>query len=157
MLWIDYLLLIIIAISCAIGLIRGFLRETLSLSVWLATFWIAANFYQKLAGYLTVFANPLARDAAAIIALMTTTLVIGALTIKLLMAILSHSGLSTTDRLLGFCFGFLRSMLVICGILICLERFLLLSNQEIWCQSYLIPKFHLLANLVICHLQVLWQ
>ncbi|MGO2479423.1 MAG: CvpA family protein, partial [Pseudoalteromonas sp.] len=49
MIWVDYAILGIIALSTFIGLIRGFIKEAMSLAVWAGAFIISSLFYQYLA------------------------------------------------------------------------------------------------------------
>ena len=58
MIWIDYAILAIVGISGVISLMRGFIREALSLAGWIAAFWMAIAFSGRAAlwleGYITV-------------------------------------------------------------------------------------------------------
>ena len=53
MIWVDYGILIIVALSAVISVMRGFVREALSLAAWVAAFWIAFSFHQHLAVLFT--------------------------------------------------------------------------------------------------------
>ncbi|MGH8402328.1 MAG: CvpA family protein, partial [Gammaproteobacteria bacterium] len=44
MIWVDYLILVIIVVSALISLLRGFLREIVSLITWVVGFWVALRF-----------------------------------------------------------------------------------------------------------------
>ena len=50
--WADYSILGVVGLSTAISLVRGFVREALSLVIWVAAFWVAATFAQDLAELL---------------------------------------------------------------------------------------------------------
>ena len=41
MTWLDIAIVAIIALSALYGIVRGFIREVLSLAVWVAAFWFA--------------------------------------------------------------------------------------------------------------------
>ena len=47
--WVDFSILGIIAVSTLISLIRGFVKEAISLVVWFAALFISSNFYADLA------------------------------------------------------------------------------------------------------------
>lgn len=79
MIWVDYAILGIIALSTIIGLIRGFVKEAMSLAVWAGAFIISSLFYQYLASFLTSISEPLLRNAAAIAILFFATLLLGGL------------------------------------------------------------------------------
>ena len=47
---IDYIIIGIIVFSVIVSLLRGFVREVMSLASWIVAFFIASNFYVYLAG-----------------------------------------------------------------------------------------------------------
>ena len=53
MVWFDYAILAVISISTLISLVRGFVREALSLVVWAGAFFVASQFYLDFATFLT--------------------------------------------------------------------------------------------------------
>ena len=57
MVWIDYAILAVIGISTLISLVRGFVKEAVSLVIWLSAFFIASSFYSHLASLLTHFSD----------------------------------------------------------------------------------------------------
>ncbi|MDP5040491.1 MAG: CvpA family protein, partial [Paraglaciecola sp.] len=60
--WIDFAILGVILISTVISLIRGFIKEAISLAIWFSAFFIASQFYADLASYLTHFSDPMIRN-----------------------------------------------------------------------------------------------
>ena len=53
MVWIDYAIIGIVGFSALISLVRGFLKEAMSLVTWFVAFFIASHFYPDLAVYFT--------------------------------------------------------------------------------------------------------
>lgn len=49
MIWVDYLVVGIILISAGISIVRGFIKEVLSLISWIVSFWVALVFHPHLA------------------------------------------------------------------------------------------------------------
>ena len=66
MVWIDYAILIVIGLSTLISLVRGFVKEAMSLVVWFAAFFIASQFYLKLATHLTQMQDEMVRNGVAV-------------------------------------------------------------------------------------------
>ncbi len=78
MIWIDYVILGVICFSAMVSLVRGFVKEALSLVIWFTAFFIASNFYTELAVYFTNFNDKMLRNGSAIAVLFVATLIVGA-------------------------------------------------------------------------------
>jgi len=146
MVWIDYAILAVVGISTLISLVRGFVKEAVSLVIWISAFFIASKFYVNLASLLTSISDQTLRNAAAIAILFITTLIIGALVNYLIGQLVSKTGLSGTDRVLGLVFGALRGVLVTSAILFFMDAFTPASSSDWWIKSQLIPEFTLIVE-----------
>ncbi|WNC73505.1 CvpA family protein [Thalassotalea psychrophila] len=146
MIWIDYAILIIIGISTLISLIRGFVKEAVSLIVWVSAFFVASTFYQDLAAYLTNINDPMFRNAAAIAILFVITLILGAVINYLIGQLVTKTGLSGTDRVLGLAFGALRGALVVSAVLFFMDVFTPAPESTWWQQAVLIPEFRVVIE-----------
>ena len=127
----DYTILGVIGISAVVGLMRGFVRETVSLLVWIAAFWLAMTYSVEVAPRLSgMIDNPSLRMAAAFVALFVSVLIIGVIVNYLLASLLSKAGLRTSDRVLGVLFGMARGVLVVALVVVLVEMTPLVESDS---------------------------
>jgi membrane protein required for colicin V production len=114
MIWLDYAVAGVFAVSLLVGAWRGLVREVISVLGWIIAF-LAANL---LAGPIgpsmpEAIPTPELRVAAAFVAVFVVALVLASLAGLLLSGIVKSIGLGGVDRLLGAVFGAARAVLVI--------------------------------------------
>ena len=141
MVWIDYAIMAVLGLSCLVSLIRGFVREALSLVTWGCAFYVASHYYADLSVWFTGFEDERVRNGIAIAALFIVTLIVGAIVNYVIGQLVEKTGLSGTDRVLGICFGALRGVLIIAAILFFLDTFTGMAKSDDWHQSQFIPYF----------------
>lgn len=144
--WIDYTILGVVALSTLISLIRGFVKEAISLIVWIAAFFIASHFYSQLAPFLTRIDDQIVRNGVAIGILFISTLIVGALVNYVISLLVEKTGLTGTDRVLGAVFGFIRGGLIVSAVLFFVDAFTPLSSIDAWQSSLLIPEFRIVIE-----------
>ena len=145
MIWIDYAIIGLIAISAILGITRGFVREVFSIAAWVAAIWVGLSFSRELSFYLrTLIEHPAGRMAAAFAGLVVITLIVGGLVGFLVQQIINKTGLTGSDRLAGLVFGIARGMVVV-AMLVLLAGLTPLPNDSWWRESTLIAPFQSLA------------
>lgn len=146
LIWVDYAILGLIGLSALFSIVRGFVREALSLAGWVAAFWIAVAFGDdvaaRLAGQISV---PSVRLGLAFVILFVATLLVTAVIIWLVGLLVEKTGLSGTDRMLGVLFGIGRGVIIV-GILVLLAGYTPLPRDPWWKESVLLPHFEILAG-----------
>lgn len=140
--WVDIVIPGIIVISALFSLMRGFVREALSLVGWLAAFWIALTFSGDLAElFLTGISVPSLRVVVAFTILFVITLVVMAIINNLAGKLIKKSGLTGTDRMIGMIFGITRGALIV-SVLVLLAGLTTMTQDPWWKDSVLIDVFH---------------
>ncbi len=146
MAWFDITILAIILVSTLISLVRGFVKESISLATWLAAGFIALSYYRVLADYLKSYIqSPTIGQAAAFGALFIATLIIGAMINFIISQLVSKTGLSGTDKLLGMIFGGARGVLIV-AMLVLFAGLTPMPQETWWQQSRLVGYFQQVAQ-----------
>ena len=134
MTWVDWLIIVACLGSAGFGFWRGFAQEALSVVTWLAAIWLAWRFtwvVEPLLGEWVVAPELKVWAARAVIFLLI--LILGGLIAWFVRALIRHSGLGGTDRLLGSLFGLTRGVLIFGLVVIGLEFTGL--DQDPWWQG----------------------
>lgn len=137
--WVDYFIVFICLASAAFGFWRGFAKEALSLTAWLAAIWLAWRFswvIEPLLGDWVI--APEAKIWAARAIVFVFVLAIGGLVAWSVRAVIRHTGLSSTDRTLGGLFGFARGVLIV-GLAAIGLQFAGLDQDPWWQEAKLRP------------------
>ncbi len=144
--WLDVVIIGIISLSILISVIRGFVREALSLITWLIALWVGLHFSSPLADMLksTIHSHEI-RIVLSFFGLVAVSLIIGAIINYIIGRMLAKTCLKGTDRLLGAAFGFGRGLLVI-ALLILLAGMTFMPEKPWWKGSQLVSHFQPMAN-----------
>ena len=139
---IDWIILSVITLSGLISLVRGFVKEAMSLVIWIVAFAVAMQFKELAAGLLiNMIEQPSIRQLVAWGGLFVATLLLGSVVNFLLSKLVSSTGLSGTDRMLGLVFGVFRGLLIVLALVIVLPGALPVDQDAWWQTSKLIPIF----------------
>jgi len=142
MTWADWAIIAVLGLSALISVVRGFVKEVVSLLIWLAAAVIASIFHDQLASLMSdLIDTPSLRMLAAWIILFVAVLLVGSILNYLLGKLVKATGLSGTDRLLGLVFGAIRGLIIVMVILIILPKILPVMEDQWWLESTIIPYF----------------
>lgn len=145
MVWVDYIIPAIIAVSALFSLMRGFVREALSLIGWVLAFGIALRFAHSLAElFLSSITIPSLRIVVAFTILFVLTLLLSTLINHLAGHLIHRTGLTGTDRMIGMVFGVVRGGIVV-SILVLLAGLTTMPQDPWWGDSLMIGHFEQLA------------
>ncbi len=144
----DLAIVAIVLVSLLVGLVRGFVREVLSLAAWIVALW-AAYGYARLGGtYLVDYIDqPPVRVVAAFAIIFVVVLIVASFLGYLLCRLFSVGGLDGLDRSLGMLFGIGRGVLVV-AILILVAIFMDMTPQPWWQKSLLASYFDPVVELL---------
>lgn len=142
----DWLLIVILLVSTAISLKRGFVKEALSLAALLVAVFIARIFGGQVSTLLEgIISIPSVRLMVAYGSLFIATLAVGSMINHLISHVIAMTGLSGTDRMLGMVFGLGRGMLIIVVVVGALAR-APVTDDGWYRKSILIPYLSSFAN-----------
>jgi membrane protein required for colicin V production len=140
--WADWVIIAILTISSLISLKRGFVKEALSLAIWVIAFAVASWFSPKLSPLLIPYLDtPSLRQMAAFAGLFVVTLIVGAAVNYLLSTLIKATGLSGTDKMLGVLFGLLRGLIIIMVLVLYIPKMVPVNEDVWWQESAMIPQF----------------
>ena len=139
--WVDAVVIAALVLSFGLGIVRGIVREVLSLSSWIVSIWLAYLYGDNLAimmvpwieserlsgliGYVLVF-----------VAVLVLLSMVGALLFKIF-RVAEHSG---TDRFLGGLFGCLRGVVIV-TVLLFMAEWTPATGQAWFRESQIVPYF----------------
>lgn len=155
--WLDYVTMGIIGLSIVTGLFRGFVKELVALCVWVLAIWLAFNYTPLISPYFINYVHDkTARTVVSFIIILLSTIIAGGLFNALLSFILSRSGLTGMDRILGMAFGFVRGVFIV-TLLIFVGKMTAIPEKEISEQSCLYAQFNPLVNKLSGYMPVLMK
>ena len=145
--WLDWVIIVVLAVSTLLSVWRGFAREAISLAAWVAAFVVANLFVDQMASLLaTWISNITGRYVAAYAILFVGTLMLGSLLGMLARQLVKVTGLSVLDRLLGTVFGFARGVILILVCAFVLRQLVPPGDLQWLHQSQLMPQLDMLAQ-----------
>ena len=145
---VDVVVIFVIFLSALFSLIRGFVKEAISLATWIIAIWLAATFAPKLATALpNSIESEAVRQAIGFGVLFVLTLIVGTIVNTLVNQIVKKTGLSGADRIFGVFFGVLRGGLIIL-VFVVIGGMTPLPDSEWWQSSTLLQWFESAAIVI---------
>ena len=146
--WFDYAIIATLTLSIIVGVWRGFIGEVMALVCWVLAFWVAWMFGPVLAEqFSATISVPSVRVMLGYLICFVAVLIAGAIVSYLLRKLVSGSGLSGTDRLLGMIFGLVRGFALVV-LVILLMKFTPVVHDDWWQSSRMLPTFERSASWV---------
>lgn len=133
----DWIAVVLLAVSLVLGLVRGLVFEVMSLAGWVVAFFSAQWFAGDVAAWLPISGDPEAswRYALAFVLVFIAVVfgvgLVAALTRKLIAAV----GLRPVDRVLGGVFGLARGAVALLTLAV-VVHLLSLSQSAWWRESH---------------------
>jgi membrane protein required for colicin V production len=135
----DVLIVLVLLGSTIIGLLRGFVREAVSVIFWIVAIWSAWKFGPVVEPHLGgVLTNPAIAPWVGRLVVLVLVLLIGWVVAMLLSYFTRSLGLGAMDRVFGLMFGILRGMVLV-GLMVIGGELLHLNQEEWWNRSKLVP------------------
>lgn len=145
MIWVDFVIVGIIALSAVISLVRGFVREAVSLAGWVVAVWLSITYMDVLALYLQPYiAVPSLRMAAAFATVFIGVLMASGFVVFIIGVVIDKTDMSGTDRVLGVVFGLARGVAIV-GVVVALAGLTPVPQDPWWRQSVTLPHFERLV------------
>lgn len=136
---VDVVIIFVILLSALFSLLRGFVKEAISLATWLLAIWASAHFSSKLAPMMPMDSEAV-RQVVSFGILFVVTLLIGVLVNMVIAKFIKKTGLSSADRVLGVVFGLVRGALIVV-VFVVIGGMTPLPQQEWWQSSGLLERF----------------
>ena len=146
----DWIIAVIFLFSVIIGVMRGFIKEALSIASWILAFWLANTFCTQVGEYIGQFVDiPAAafRVSVGFAVIFIGTLFLFSIISYIVSKVLVKGAIKGTDRVLGIFFGVIRAGAIVVVILL-VARGLGMDNNDWWQNSNFLSYFEPTANYV---------
>ena len=144
--WIDYAIIAIILISTIISLFRGFMKEIVSLVIWIVAFILAFHYSAVVSDeFKTHIASDSLRLTVSFVLILIVVLLIGAVIKFIMNRIKSNNEVGVTDRILGTILGLVRGIFLVVMLLL-LGELTTFNQTSAWQNSVLIPYLEFLVT-----------
>lgn len=137
---VDIGILALLFLPAIIGLVYGLLNVLFSIAAWVMAILVAIKFSGYFSTLLAAHLGPLPRDIIAFTGVFIISLMVFTALGYIIVKLLDSAGLTTVNRLLGFCFGAGLGGAVV-AILVFLAGFTAMSKNNWWHEAILLEPF----------------
>jgi len=142
--WVDFVIVIIIALTTFSSLRAGIIREVMTLIALVVGVYVALGYYQRLASQISPWiGSPTLSNGIAFLLILIAVWIAAAVLASLVRTMLNWLGLGWTDNALGMLAGFLGGLAIAVGFLLLLARLPFSSLNQAVEQSSLGPYIFL--------------
>ncbi len=155
----DLLLAAIFIISTVVGVMRGFVKEALSIISWIMAFWLGYTYCVEAGEWIAQFASlgeGKLRNSAGFGLIFVVTLFVFAIVSYVITKLIVRGPIKGVDRVLGIATGVVRAI-AISAVLLVLMQALGMNSSSFWKDSKFVP--HLLPAVEFAEqvMPKLWQ
>ena len=140
----DMIALGLIVISILISLVRGFVKEFISVVSWILAAWLSVRHSQALSKYITFTDVQSLRVFLAFLIIFVAMVFLGATLNFIIGQFVRKTPFSAVDRILGMVFGAARGILIL-SVLVLLAGLTPLPRDTWWQESYAITRVQKIA------------
>lgn len=147
---IDLVIAIVFIVSVIVGVMRGFVREALSIASWILAIWLALTFCTEAGDFIgRYFSIPAEgfRTGAGFAVIFIGTLFLFSFISHMITKLLIKGAVKGTDRVLGIGFGIVRAAAIMVAVILVL-RGMGMENTGWWQDSMGISYLEPAANYV---------
>jgi len=144
----DLIILGVLAVSAALGLMRGFIREVFSLGAWILAFLFAKSLAPFVAPVVPGIESEATRYLTAIVLVFIFILVLASMSGAILAGVVKWVGLGFYDKFMGLVFGALRGGVILL-LFTLLAGLTALPRTEFWQGALLSGRLEALAVRVL--------
>jgi membrane protein required for colicin V production len=136
--WVDFGIVIIIALTTFSSLRAGLIRQAMTIIGLVVGVYMALGYHQRVAAYINpTVGNATLSNAIAFLLILIVVWIVAAFAASVVRAILNSLGLGWTDNALGMLVGFLMGLVIAVGFSLLLTRLPIPSLNQAVQQSSL--------------------
>lgn len=150
----DLVIAVVFLVSILVGVIRGFVKEALSIASWILAIWLGLTYCSEAGEFIGRYVSIPAqgfRTGAGFALVFIGTLFLFSLISFIISKLLVNGPIKGTDRVLGIGFGAARAAAILVAVIL-VARGMGMENSEWWQNSRYLAYLEPAADYVELHL-----